>query len=296
MSVTARTAAKMEKTEWNSKREVELLLPHDKCPLLVTFTMNIIIWNSRGMLKPYFQNHVRGLARNHNSTILVIMETKLGGARAREITDRLPFDGTIHTETIGFTGGLWLLWNSDIVEVVQLANTEQEIHVKVKVLANNLSWIFSAVYASPRNVERCILWENLIKVANLHNKLWVIAGDFTEPLLNEDKFGGRPVNLSRSLLFKDCLDNCNMVDMGFSGPRYTWTNKREINNLIQERIDRIFMNPSWCLLFLGAKVSHLTRCHSDHYSVLLEIVPKQTTFLKRPFRFQSFWLSDPSFP
>ena len=56
--------------------------------------------------------------------LLVIMETKLGGARAKEISDRLSFDGAIHTETIGYAGGLWLLWNADIVEVVHLANTE----------------------------------------------------------------------------------------------------------------------------------------------------------------------------
>ena len=36
----------------------------------------------------------------------------------------------------------------------ELAKTEQEIHVKVKVRASNLSWIFSAIYASPRNEER----------------------------------------------------------------------------------------------------------------------------------------------
>ena len=29
--------------------------------------------------------------------------------------DRLPFDGAIHTNKIGFAGGLWLLWNSDKV-------------------------------------------------------------------------------------------------------------------------------------------------------------------------------------
>ena len=113
--------------------------------------MNIIVWNSRGVLKPKFQDHVRELVRNHNPTILVIMETKLGGEKAKGITGRLPFDGAIHTETIGYAGGLWLLWNSDLVEVVQLANTEQEIHVEVKVLASNLSWILFVVYSSPRS-------------------------------------------------------------------------------------------------------------------------------------------------
>ena len=86
------------------------------------------------------------------------------------------------------------------------------------------------------------MWENLTKVVELHKLPWVIAGDFNEPLIDEDKFEGRGVNINRSLAFKDCLDRCSMVDMGFSGPRYTWTNKRDISNLILERIDKFFMN------------------------------------------------------
>ena len=41
-----------------------------------------------------------------------------------------------------------------------------------------------------------------MSVAELHNLPWVIAGDFNEPLLSEDKFGGRSMNVNRSLLFK----------------------------------------------------------------------------------------------
>ena len=248
--------------------------------------MNIIIWNSRGALKPNFQNHVRELAQTHDPAIFVIMETKLRGDRAREITDRLPFDGAIHTDTIGYAGGLWLLWNSDLVEIESLAKTEQEIHVEVKVRSSNLTWIFSAVYASPRSEERIILWENLAKVADLHRLPWVLAGDFNEPLIDKDKFGGKGVSINRSLLFKDCLDKCSMVDLGFAGPRYTWTNKRDFNNLILERIDRFFMNPNWCVLYPEAKITHLPRCHSDHCSVLLETCPGRDFSLTRPFRFQ----------
>ena len=88
------------------------------------------------------------------------------------------------------------------MEVEHLANTEQEIHVEVKVFSFNLSWLFTAIYASPRSVERCVFWNNLSNVADMHNKPWVIAGDFNEPLIDEDKFGGRPVSINRSLLFK----------------------------------------------------------------------------------------------
>ena len=71
--------------------------------------MNIIVWNCRGALKPNFQSHVRELARIHNPSILVAMETQVGGDRAKEITNRLPFNGVIHTNTLGFVGGIWLL-------------------------------------------------------------------------------------------------------------------------------------------------------------------------------------------
>ena len=75
--------------------------------------MNIIAWNCRGASKPSFQSHVRELVYNHDPTIMIIIETRIGGARARDIIDMLPFDGAIHTDTLGFASGLWLLWNSD---------------------------------------------------------------------------------------------------------------------------------------------------------------------------------------
>ena len=71
-----------------------------------------------------------------------------------------------------------------------------------------------------------------MKVADLQNMSWVIVGDFNERLLGEDKFGGRAVSVSRSLLFKDCLNKCNMIDIGFSGACFTWTNRREVQALI----------------------------------------------------------------
>ena len=181
---------------------------------------------------------------NHNPAILVVMETRVGGDREREITDKLPFANAYHTETSGYAGGLWMLWNSDRVNLIPMSSTEQEIHAIVKVPNSHSNWLFTAVYASPRSAERHILWNNLIKVLELHNLPWVMAGDFNEPLTEKDKYGGKTVSVNRSFLFKERLDKCSMIDIGFTRARFTWTNKSPIQSLIQERIDRFFVNPS----------------------------------------------------
>ncbi|XP_075645819.1 uncharacterized protein LOC142616982 [Castanea sativa] len=201
------------------------------------------------------------------------METRVGGDRVREITDRLPFDGAVHMDIIGYAGRLWLLWNSDRVEITPLMSTEQEIHVMVKVRNSKLDWLFTVVYASPRSAERNILWNNLNKVAELHNMPWVLVGDFHEPFQAEDKFGGRAIR-----------------------PWFTWTNRREVQALIQEQIDRVFVNPSWCLLYPEARVVHLTRCHSNHCPIMLQVLPRVQRQDNRPFKFQTCWLSNPTFP
>ena len=103
------------------------------------------------------------------------------------------------------------------------------------------------------------------------------------------------MSVNRSLLFKKCLDKCNMMDIGFAGPLFTWTNRREVQALIQERIDRFFVNPNWCVLYPNAKITHLTRCHSDHCPVLLELQPRTQNGRSRLFRFQTGWMLDPSF-
>ena len=99
--------------------------------------MNII--HCKGALNPNFRRSITDLINCHSPSLLIVTETRVGGARAKEITDSLPFDGAMHTDTIGYDGGIWLLWNSDVVDVSILAATEQEIHAVIKVRSSNFS-------------------------------------------------------------------------------------------------------------------------------------------------------------
>ena len=127
----------------------------------LSLIMNIVIWNCRGALNPSFQSFVHSLVQTHHLAIMIIIETKTSGLRAKNITDRLQFDRANHANNIGFTEGLWVLWDSTQVEVSELSFTKQEIHIMVKDISSNSSWLMSAIYASFKFTKRLLLWENL---------------------------------------------------------------------------------------------------------------------------------------
>ena len=129
----------------------------------------------------------------------------------------------------------------------------------------------------------------------MHNLPSLMIGDFNEVFGGEDKFWGNHINLNRALEFKACSDLCSFVDLGFVGPKYTWTNKRQISDLILERLDRCFANPIWRILYPEALVTHLPRTFSDRHPVLIELWKPNTNRLERPFRFQTMWLLHPDF-
>ena len=52
------------------------------------------------------------MAINHGPAIFVVTKTRVGGDRVAKIIEGLPYDGFITTDTIGYTGGLWILWKS----------------------------------------------------------------------------------------------------------------------------------------------------------------------------------------
>ena len=60
-------------------------------------------------LKPNFRQIIMDMVKESAPNILIVTETRIGGDHDKEITDKMPFDGAIHTDTIGYAGGLWVL-------------------------------------------------------------------------------------------------------------------------------------------------------------------------------------------
>ena len=205
-----------------------------------------------------------------------------------------PLMGPFMLTSLVLFGFIWVLWDSTQAELSFLSSIKQEIPSIVKDLYANSSWLLSAIYASPRYVERQLLWDNLSMVTGLHSFPWVIVGDFNEMLSGDDKFGGNPVSISRAFKFQECLNNCGMIGLGFSRPKFIWSNHRPLSQLIQGRIDRAFANADWNVLYPETCVKHLERAYSDHCPIILSLRNYTRYQLPRPFRFQPMWLSHPT--
>lgn len=253
--------------------------------------MNILIWNCRGAMKPQFRKTVMDLVGWHRPLIMVITKTRMSGARADEIIETLPFDGAVVADTIRFVGGIWLLLRLDLVQVDVLASTEQEIHALILVRSLNFTWILSEIYASSRFAERCLLWDNLKMLASLHNLPWSLMGDFNEVLFEDEKLGGNTICQRRVRAIQECMDACQMLDLGFLGPKFTWSNKRGIDYLMQCRLDRFWANPKWKAHFAEANVTHLARANSDHCPLLLNLNQSLGERLLDPFASNLFGLA-----
>ena len=104
-----------------------------------------------------------------------------------------------------------------LIDVEILSATKQEIHALIRVKSSSLTCLISAIYASPRFAKRCILWNNLITIASRHNLPWLALGDFNDVLSEDEKFGGNGICGKRVRAYQECMNECKLLDLGFSG-------------------------------------------------------------------------------
>ncbi|KAL5843397.1 hypothetical protein ACOSQ4_009355 [Xanthoceras sorbifolium] len=93
---------------------------------------------------------------------------------------------------------------------------------------------------------------------------WLCGGDFNEITSDSEKQEGlpRPSNLLYN--FCEALDDCQLMDVGYNGCQFTWSNGRTGSQFIQERLDWCVSSLAWSTLFPFSKISHLEFWRSDH--------------------------------
>lgn len=256
--------------------------------------LHILAWNVRGAASSDFRRAFMELMGKHKPNVVLLTETRIGGDRATSIINSLGFSHHCKVDPMGYVWGLCLLWNGDDIKMHIHGQTFQEIYAIAEVSHNTYA-LLTFVYGSPIRERRKFLWKNLINISSSVNIPWLICGDFNDVLCSAEKWGVRDVCKSRIDDFNHVVNSCGLLDLGYSGPKFTWVNKRDNGSLVMERLDRFLANAEWLSIFPESVVSHLPRTKSDHNPILLNTIPNHQIFGRRPFRCESVWLNHSDF-
>ncbi|XP_026448958.1 uncharacterized protein LOC113349241 isoform X2 [Papaver somniferum] len=94
--------------------------------------------------------------------------------------------------------------------------------------------------------------------------------------------------------FRNLVRERDVIDLGFPGPAFTWSNNAVQSTPIFERLDRVVCNTEWRLLSPDAAVLHLPRIDSDHAPIILNTMRKPPK--RRPnYKFEFYWTDHPQF-
>ncbi|CAD6213027.1 unnamed protein product [Miscanthus lutarioriparius] len=119
----------------------------------------------------------------------------------------------------GRSGGLALFWVKECV--VSLEHYSMNIIDVLINLEDGSVWKSTFVYGEPKTKQRYQFWDLLRFIRAHWNGPWLCAEDFNEALSSDEHLGRTRRGESQMKLFRECLENCGLLDLGFSGPKFT---------------------------------------------------------------------------
>uniref|UniRef100_A0A2N9G5C3 CCHC-type domain-containing protein n=1 Tax=Fagus sylvatica TaxID=28930 RepID=A0A2N9G5C3_FAGSY len=193
----------------------------------------------------------------------------------------------------GLGGGLALLWRSSVaVHVQSFSNNHIDADV---VMEDGLKWRVTGFYGNPVRGLRGSSWALLRHLCSTRSLPWLVLGDFNEVTSLGEQWGRIDRSLPQMAAFRDVLADCSLQDLGFQGPAFSWSNRREDGALVRARLDRCVANNDWLSLFPNHQVHHVVIAASDHMGLMVVLNPPQVVpngKRKRLFRFEHIWIRD----
>ncbi|XP_059629897.1 uncharacterized protein LOC132272834 [Cornus florida] len=134
----------------------------------------------------------------------------------------------------------------------------------------------------------------MVAILSSNQLPWYFSLLYASSVDRDQAHGGRARSQWQLQSFCTVIDRCALMDLGYQGFPFTWSNQRDGSANIQERLDRALVTKEWLSVFPRATLSHFSVIGSNHYALLLTLVPERRA-RKRQFHFDARWtLSDDS--
>ncbi|KAM2576603.1 hypothetical protein TB2_002354 [Malus domestica] len=248
--------------------------------------MIYLAWNCRGIGQDSTVAALRELILLNKPYMIFLSETKARGNGIENIRRNLGYQHGFFVGARGQSGGLCLWWK-DTLEVHILSSSINAIDTCVQEFASGSVVRITWMYGPPRAENKAKFWESQSRSFAADDLHWMCVGDFNELVWPHEKRGGRAWEVGRMRFLKEFMQSKELVDLGFSGPPFTWERDWENWGLIEERLDRALVNNLWTELWPNTCVSHGPLLGSDHRPLILNSCP-QFVFSPKPFKFEAY--------
>jgi exonuclease III len=252
--------------------------------------MIILSLNCRGLGLDAAVGELRDLCRSYNPEVVFLCETKKRAKEMDKLKWSLGFTNGVAVDCCGRSGGLALWWRQGVDITVR---PWCQYFIDAKVLVQGKSWRFTGVYGEPRTDLRAKTWDALRFLKAQDDLPWLCAGDFNEVLAQHEHQGVNLRSQAQMTAFRDCLDHCELTDLGYKGYDFTWNNKREGSDNVQCRLDRGTATASFLDMYPLTQVEHVITEESDHLALIIRVDEGQAATkppAARGFLFEEMWL------
>ncbi|KAK9666078.1 hypothetical protein RND81_14G158900 [Saponaria officinalis] len=234
--------------------------------------MNLLSYNCQGLGNNPTVVSLKKLLNKEDVDMAVLVETKLNKTEMEGVARRLGDYEGISGDSVGRKSGVAINWRRQSMNVNFISSSTHHVDIEISGLFSDEKW-------------------RLTDIKDLSNLPWLVVGDFNKILYDHEKKGGAPRSQREMDDFRLAIDDCGLIDIGFTGEKFTWWNKRSEPDDIFERLDRGLASPEWVDTFPAINLTHLKRDRSDHIPLKLcrGGVPKKRRNMQ--FRFEDMWLS-----
>lgn len=256
--------------------------------------VSIAAWNIRGVNTLVKQVEVQNLLRENRISILGLLETRVKEENSEKVAKKISDWNVSCNYPEAYNGRIWVFWNPRVVEMELLSKGEQFMHCLVKTLDSNKKFWCTFVYAQNSTSEREELWPSLEQLAGEIQGPWTMMGDFNTCLrFNERWKNGAIVHTDVSEL-ENFTATCGLADLNYSGVFLSWCNKRDAEQRMYAKLDRILVNGEWLQDFNWSDAVFLQAGISDHSPGVLRICAGEQR--AKSFKYCNFRGADPKFP
>jgi len=251
---------------------------------------SISSWNIRGLNRSLKQSEVRYMIEEHHLNLCAILESHVDVSSVYNVCKSICKKWSWTSNGKMCTKGTRIIvgWNTDVVDLMVLSQSNQAMHVQVTYKLDKKSLFCSFIYADNNYIQRRVLWKDLgIHSLFVRGRPWVMLGDFNSALNLEDQYAGSSLLNSGMRDFKECVNSIEMVDVNCSGFHYTWNQKPKSGGGILKKLDRVMGNVQFLIDFPSAHALFQPYRISDHSPCILKI-PNIMKAGPKPFKFANF--------